>query len=49
MSAPHSSWLARLGQWLFGGNMLEGTAKAVFWVGVYVVLLTVLLDLLRPG
>lgn len=49
MSTPRSSLLSRIGQWLFGGNMLQGTAKAVFWIGVYVVVLTVLLDVLRPA
>lgn len=49
MSSQRPSFLSRLGQLLFGGNMLQGTAKAVFWVGVYVVLLTVSLELLRPG
>lgn len=49
MSSSRPSLLGRIGQALFGGNMLQGTAKAVFWVAVYVGLLTVLLEVLRPG
>lgn len=48
MSASRPSLFSRIGYVLFGGNMLQGTAKAVFWIGVYVVVLTVLLELLRP-
>ncbi len=49
MSAPGPSLFARIGQALFGGNMLQGTAKAIIWVGSYVGLLTLLLEVLRPG
>lgn len=34
------SWLARIGLWLFAGNLLEGSAKALIWSAIWALLLT---------
>lgn len=38
---------ARIGEILFGGNMIAGTFKALAWFGAYAVVLTVLYRVLR--
>lgn len=48
MSVSGPWLLSRIGQRSVGGNLLQGTAKAVFRIGVYGGVLTVLLDVLPP-